>query len=181
MLETPTGQSAAKLRRNMEWKYFHGYLISDNGDVIDSATGKLITKSITSAGYEIVHIYIEGYRKTVGVHVLVAGCFIGWPGGTMEVDHINNIRNDNRLENLQWLTKSENNQKVWDSGNKDNTGQNNGRCKTDPCDVHVICLLLEEGCKTSSIRDITGFDYHSVIRPIARGSTWKHISSQYSF
>ena len=51
----------------------------------------------------------DGERKNVLVHRLVALHFIDNPKGKPEVNHINHIRDDNRVENLEWVTKSENN------------------------------------------------------------------------
>lgn len=54
-------------------------------------------------------IAINGKRKGELVHRLVALHFIDNPEGKPEVNHINHIRDDNRVENLEWVTKSENN------------------------------------------------------------------------
>ena len=51
----------------------------------------------------------DGERKHVLVHRLVALHFIDNLEGKPEVNHINHIRDDNRVENLEWVTKSENN------------------------------------------------------------------------
>lgn len=52
--------------------------------------------------------YENGTRKTKGVHQLVAWTFIGPQKLGNVVDHINHNRHDNRVENLRYLTKSEN-------------------------------------------------------------------------
>lgn len=56
------------------------------------------------------YMYIErGQRKKkLRVHRIVAETFIPNPENKPEVDHINRIRNDNRADNLQWVTKLEN-------------------------------------------------------------------------
>ena len=68
-----------------------------------------------NCGYlQIKLIAANGKRKNELVHRLVALHFIDNPEGKAEVNHINHIRSDNRAENLEWLTKSENNKKSYD-------------------------------------------------------------------
>ena len=55
-------------------------------------------------GYCIVSVKGK-YRK---VHRLVLETFIGIPDDGMMCDHINRVRNDNRVENLRWVTAQEN-------------------------------------------------------------------------
>ena len=62
-------------------------------------------------------------------------CFVGYIPEGYEVDHINDIRDDNRLENFQLLTKSENNKKSYTSGNRNVSGQRNANCKVSDIDV----------------------------------------------
>ena len=55
-------------------------------------------------------IYVCIDRKQVSKHRLIAQQFIenNEPDTKIQADHINRIRNDNRLENLRWVTPSEN-------------------------------------------------------------------------
>ena len=59
-------------------------------------------------GYMQVNLCKNGKQKTFSVHRLLALHFIPNPENKTEVDHINGIRHDNRLENLRWLTRKEN-------------------------------------------------------------------------
>lgn len=72
--------------------------------------GRILKPRLNPAGYFQVHLR----RKNVTVHRLVALTFLGSPtGNAREVNHKNGIRTDNRRENLEWVTSSENNFHSW--------------------------------------------------------------------
>ena len=59
-------------------------------------------------GYKHVCLNKDGTNKTIKVHRLVATAFIPNPESKPFLDHINTIRDDNRVENLRWVTPKEN-------------------------------------------------------------------------
>lgn len=66
--------------------------------------GSLLSISTTKDGYRRVTLY----RGCTGVHRLVLATFVGPCPKGKECHHKNGVRNDNRLDNLEWITRSEN-------------------------------------------------------------------------
>lgn len=89
------------------------YMVSDLGNVMTLDFGgngkgkrQLMTPVKTACGYTGVKLGKD--RKRFGVHQLVMLAFGGPCPEGKEVDHINGIRDDNRLENLRYVTRGEN-------------------------------------------------------------------------
>lgn len=99
------------------WKDIKGfegkYAISDDGQVKSYARNgrpERIMKLNYCRGYYVVRLS-NGSRdkyKTFRINRLVAEYFIPNPENKQEVNHINGIKTDNRVENLEWVTSSEN-------------------------------------------------------------------------
>ena len=94
---------------------FPTYFISKCSKIYRSTSHKnpngLIQKThINHDGYYMVWISNDCKQIMKSVHRLLALTFISNPKNKSCVDHKNHIRTDNRLENLRWVTKKENNQ-----------------------------------------------------------------------
>ena len=68
----------------------------------------ILHAKVNKKGYVYVSLSKNGKSKNVLVHVLVAKTFIPNPENKPEVNHENGNKNDNRIENLTWVTRSEN-------------------------------------------------------------------------
>ncbi len=87
---------------------FSRYEVSDCGNVRNSETGYVFRNSNFVSGYRRVSLTYKGNVKHFMVHRLVAECFIPNLDKKAEINHINRIRDDNRVENLEWVDRKEN-------------------------------------------------------------------------
>ena len=69
---------------------------------------KISLQTIPKRGYPHLTLSKDGVRKTFNTHRLVASAFIPNLDNKPDIDHINTIRTDNRVENLRWVTRKEN-------------------------------------------------------------------------
>lgn len=83
------------------------YQVSNMGRV-KRKNSRVLKPETTNRGYKRVILSYNNSQAKISVHRLVATYFIKNPENKPEVNHINCIKHDNRVENLEWVTRKEN-------------------------------------------------------------------------
>ena len=84
------------------------YQVSNLGNVKSLITGKILSPGIDKGGYLKVSLYKSGEYKKLLVHRLVAIAFIPNPSNYPEVNHKDENKQNNCVDNLEWCTSQYN-------------------------------------------------------------------------
>ena len=84
------------------------YAVTPEGEVYSYKSKKFLKPKANSKGYLCVKLYRDGQKKTYKVHRLVAEEYIPNPNNLPQVDHINEDKTNNCVNNLQWITNRNN-------------------------------------------------------------------------
>lgn len=84
------------------------YAITSCGKVWSYRRKKFLKPGTNRHGYEYVVLSVDGQKKTLTVHRLVAETYISNPDNKPEVNHKDENKANNNINNLEWITKKEN-------------------------------------------------------------------------
>lgn len=103
-----------------EWKAIDGYkgvyIVNREGEVINRKLNLTMTSKLDSHGYYILNLSLDGNKTKFYIHRLIATYFIPNPENKPTVNHIDGIKTNNSLSNLEWATYKENNNHAFDTG-----------------------------------------------------------------
>ena len=97
------------------WKSIAGYEelyeVSDLGRIKSLKNGKerILKPKKTHCGYLLVNLYKDGHVKTVRIHRTVATAFIPNPNNLETVNHKDEVKTNNTVGNLEWMSQKDNN------------------------------------------------------------------------
>lgn len=154
---------------------YSGYFINKNGVVLSKKTKKTMKQKIGNRGYASVSLIKDKKQYTEMVHRLVLESFIGQ--SRLTINHINGVRLDNNLENLEYCTQSDNIKHAYRIGSKNANsvrGSKNHCAILNEADVLEIKRELKNGVNQAILRRKFNVSW-SLIYKIRIGKTWKHV------
>lgn len=155
------------------------YLVSNLGNVKSMSAwknGGLMKLKPNRYGYYRINLCLDMKRETVFVHRIVWEAFNGVIPDTLQINHIDGNKTNNRLDNLELVTASENIQHAFDNDLMlPKRGEANGFAKLTEDQVREIRKRIESGA--ISMRALS-FEYgisDTTVRLIIKRKLWKHV------
>lgn len=159
------------------------YYVSNYGRVYSRFTDSLIKPTQRTDGYLIVLLRTKdnlAIAPVVHRLVMMAHKPISNPDD-FHVNHIDGVKTNNVITNLEWVTRSENMLHAYNTGLK-KPGEAVHLAILNETTVREICRLLEQNYYPTEISRILNLEGHvSLISEIKRRKNWKHISKDYNF
>ena len=155
-------------------------VITRSNGIIEHKPGRILKNNYYSNGYVQLILYVERKRSNFIGHRIIAQMFIDNPENKDTVNHINGIKNDLRVTNLEWCTRSENSLHAHRTGllkPNPQRGEKNSRTKLTDLEATEIRRTYTKGKLNKEVfmkyQDKVS---KSVFKKISRGDIWKHIN-----
>lgn len=165
---------------NEEWRAvvgYEGYYEVSNWGRIRRIKPKILRPARGGGGYPYVALYREGVATSRRIHRMVVEAFIGPIPDTLHVNHRNGAKDDNRAENLEIVTRSQNmihRYHVLGQRGTRNLGEANGASKLTEADVTAIRERWASGERQVDLGREFGI-HRKYIAEIVHRRAWKHL------
>lgn len=146
------------------------YLVTEDGRVFSEKTNRFLI-GVNNNGY--IQINIGGSRREY-LHRMIAECYIPNPNSYLVINHIDNNRSNNRVENLEWCTQKMNNDHMVNQ-DRNIKGSRNPQSKVTENDVIEIRHLYANKEMTQTMLAKKYNVCQSLISLIVTNKNWRHI------
>jgi hypothetical protein len=156
-----------------EIKGYPNYVASSYGYIKSIKTNTILKPTkCRKTGYSIVSLCNNGLVKTHLVHRVILSSFVENIENKPQVNHKDGVKTNNRVDNLEWNTRSENQIHSINIGLRHTRGENNSQCKLS--ENEVLSIFKDERpqrkiAKEYGVSNIT-------VCNIKKGYSWTHIT-----
>ena len=162
------------------------YVWSKKHDGINIVQNERLIKLSSILEYKSARLWNGSKGVNVRVHRLLAMAFIPNPENKPHINHINGIKSDNSLDNLEWCTHQENMLHAYSIGlnrvseyqkkqtSLANRGSNAKHAKLKEVDILPIREMKKNGISTRIIAQTYKVSM-ATIQYLLKGHTWKHV------
>lgn len=142
-----------------------------------SFKGSKLAQTKTKTGYLEVAAQKNGKRIKHLVHRLVGMAFVPGFAEDLTINHINGVKTDNRVENLEWVSLADNTKHQWKTGLVDLRGEKQPNHKLSSKQVVYIRRLLRDGVSANALSVVANVSA-STIDHIKNGVRWQSLPEE---
>lgn len=136
--------------------------------------GRIMKQQRDHYGYMHIFLTNGNFKKINLVHRLIAIAFLGLKKGKDFVNHKNGKKDDNRIDNLEWVTKSENSKHSFVIGTQDNKGMKHPLARYTDDQIREIRERHTKGESAYKLSKEFKMSYTNA-KDIVAKRTWSHI------
>jgi len=163
------------MRTLERWKSiseFPNYEVSNLGNIRHKKNRKVLKQSKHKNRYSMISFRKGGKQYCRYIHRLVLFAFFGYEEG-MECNHVDGDKTNNKINNIEWCTKSDNLKHAHSIGLRSSKGENNGFSKLKKGEVWLIRKLWDSGKSTQTFIASMFHVAISTVNYIVTGKTWQ--------
>lgn len=160
------------------------YQASNLGKIKNKKTNKVLAKRYDHSGYLSVLLYKRGKYETKKVHRIIAKIFIPNPKNKPQVNHINGKKDDNNINNLEWVTCQENIIHSYKTGIKTNPKYEKHPEAKKVCQYDLQGNLIKIYGSISQARDENNFNSSHIVaccknkQKTSNGYIWRYFKEE---
>lgn len=160
-------------------KKYYPLAANKEGVIMNTKTGNIRKPSLNKNGYYYIQNRFGGFT----VHSIVADCFLENTKNLEQINHKDGVKTNNHVDNLEWVTRSENAKHAFRKGLlkfNGKCGEDSNLSKYTENLIVDICEELQKGTRNIDVSIMFGVPA-SYIKTLKAKKAWKYITTKYTF